>query len=77
MRSQLISLGPYYHGVACKRFVRICCEKITALVEESYYWPKLKCDVARFMERCRTCQMAKGQGQNTGFYIPLPVPKPP
>lgn len=55
----------------------VTCEKTTALVEESYYWPKLKCDVARVMERCRPCQMAKGQGQNTGFYIPLLVPKPP
>lgn len=34
-------------------------------------------DVTRFVERCRTCQIAKGHSQNTGLYTPLPVPEAP
>ena len=30
-------------------------DKTIAMVEESYYWPKLRHDVAKFVERCRTC----------------------
>jgi hypothetical protein len=47
------------------------------MVEESYYWPKLQHDVAKYVERCRTCKVAKGQANNIGFYTPFSIPKAP
>ena len=41
--------------------------KTIAMVEESYYWPKLQHDVAKFVKRCRTCKIAKGQAKNISF----------
>lgn len=34
-------------------------DKTIALVEDRFYWPSLKRDVAKIVERCRTCQLAK------------------
>ncbi|KAI0530838.1 hypothetical protein KFK09_000386 [Dendrobium nobile] len=31
-------------------------------------------DIARFVEHCAVCQRYKGSAQNTGLYLPLPVP---
>ena len=49
-------------------------DKTIALVEDKYYWPKMKQDITRFVERCHICQVTKGHSQNTRFYMPLPVP---
>ena len=51
--------------------------KTILAVEEHFFWPSLKRDVAQIVARCRTCAVAKQQRQNTGLYTPLPVPDCP
>ena len=52
-------------------------DKTTDIVENRFFWPSLKKDVARVVSECRTCQTAKGRKQNTGLYTLLPVPHAP
>lgn len=47
------------------------------LVASSYFWPTLRRDVERFVERCVTCQTSKGHSSNASLYMPLPVPTQP
>ena len=51
--------------------------KTILIIEEKFYWPGLKRQVANIVARCRTCAVAKHQRQNTGLYTPLPVPDCP
>eukprot|EP01018_Ginkgo_biloba_P008933 Gb_12455 [translate_table: standard] len=50
-------------------------DKIMALVEDRYY-ARVE-EVAKFIEQCHICQVAKGASQNTRLYEPLPVPSEP
>ncbi|KAF7844110.1 putative mitochondrial protein [Senna tora] len=52
-------------------------DKTIAIVEDRFCWPSLKCDVARVLSQCRTCQTSKAKKQNTGLYTPLHVPHEP
>lgn len=52
-------------------------DRTLELVAMSYFWPSLRKDVARFVERCVTCQKAKGSASNAGLYLPLPIPTQP
>ena len=42
-----------------------------------YYWPCLGRDVRRLIGRCTTCIIGKLTKQNSGQYLPLPVPESP
>nr|GEY07608.1 putative nucleotidyltransferase, ribonuclease H [Tanacetum cinerariifolium] len=51
--------------------------KTLALLREQFYWPKMKRDVNRLLERCRTCHIAKTPSSNAGLYTSLSVPVAP
>jgi hypothetical protein len=36
-------------------------DKTFAKLSESYFWPGMRADVKRFVDRCRICQHAKGR----------------
>ncbi|PKI54159.1 hypothetical protein CRG98_025454 [Punica granatum] len=50
-------------------------DKTLAAVSGRFYWPKLRRDVEKYVQRCSTCQTFKGHSQNTGLYMPLLVPE--
>ena len=52
-------------------------DRTLQLVRESYFWPTVRKEVERFVERCRICQVSKGKATNAGLYMPLPIPTQP
>ena len=51
--------------------------KTLQALEARYYWPDLRRDVSRLLGRCSSCTVGKLTKQNTGLYLPLPVPSAP
>ena len=49
-------------------------DKTIEEVECQFYWLGLKRGIAKIVGQCRTCQLAKHRKQNTGLYMPLPMP---
>jgi hypothetical protein len=52
-------------------------DKTFAQLNSLYYWPGMRADVNKFVDRCKICQHAKGKIQNTGLYQPLPIRERP
>jgi hypothetical protein len=50
-------------------------DKTFAQLRNSYYWPSMRAEVKRYVNKCRVCQYAKGRQHNTGLYQPLPIPE--
>ncbi|KAK8934500.1 hypothetical protein KSP39_PZI014301 [Platanthera zijinensis] len=51
--------------------------KMMDLATSRYYWPRIRQDIVSHVRICPTCQLYKGQSQNTGLYTPLPIPERP
>ncbi|CAL8993728.1 unnamed protein product [Prunus brigantina] len=45
-------------------------DKTIALMEDRFYWPSLKRDVAHLISQCRTCQLAKARKRSSPFAWP-------
>jgi hypothetical protein len=52
-------------------------DKTFSKLNGSYFWPGMRIDVKKFVDRCRICQHTKRKRQNTGLYQPLPIPERP
>ena len=52
-------------------------DRTLQLISQSYFWPSMRKEVERFVERCHICQVSKGTATNAGLYMPLPVPTKP
>ena len=52
-------------------------DKTLALLNEHFYWPKMKVDVANHIGRCIVCHKAKSKLMNHGLSMPLPTSNAP
>lgn len=52
-------------------------DKTLAWLQDQFYWPRMERDVARFVRKCKVCQITKTRGSNAGLYQPLPVSMAP
>jgi hypothetical protein len=58
-------------------FILTSHQKVSVIVERSYFWPKLRKDVRAFLDDCPDCELQKAR-QNTahGLFHALPVQAP-
>jgi hypothetical protein len=47
-------------------------DKTFTKLSESYFWPGMRADVKRFVDRCRICQHSKGESRMQGFISHFP-----
>ena len=43
-------------------------DKTFAKMSKSCFWPRMRSEFKRFVDRCRICQHSKGRKYNAGFY---------
>nr|GEV17080.1 putative RNA-directed DNA polymerase [Tanacetum cinerariifolium] len=75
--SQMLVKGVDYNGRPWGLEGHFGVDKTVTWLSEHFYWPRMECDIARFVERCRVCRVAKTRSTNAGLYQPLPVPIAP
>ncbi|XP_071933133.1 uncharacterized protein [Coffea arabica] len=51
--------------------------KTLSILQEHFYWPRMKRDVERHTQRCVTCHQEKSKVHPYGLYTPLPIPHEP
>jgi hypothetical protein len=59
-----------HSGGLAEHFVH---DKTFSKLNGLYFWPGMRTDIKKFVDRCRICQHTKGKRQNTGLYQPLPI----
>jgi hypothetical protein len=52
-------------------------DKTFEQLSSSYYWPGMRKEVIKFVNKYRICQHANGKRQNIRLYQPLPIPERP
>jgi hypothetical protein len=52
-------------------------EKSMVVLQEKFYWPKLRQDVSNYIKYCTACAIAKPTIKKQGLYTPLPTPERP
>jgi cytochrome c1 len=52
-------------------------KKTEQVLVNHFFWPKMRRDVERYIQRCTTCHKAKSRLNPHGLYIPLPIPSVP
>nr|XP_027062888.1 uncharacterized protein LOC113689295 [Coffea arabica] len=51
--------------------------KTLMILQEHFFWPRMRSDMERHIERCVTCHQAKSKVHPYGLYTPLPIPHAP
>jgi hypothetical protein len=52
-------------------------EKIVAVLQKHFCWPKLRQDINKYIRSCTSYSFAKPTIKKQGLYTPLPIPKKP
>jgi hypothetical protein len=52
-------------------------EKIVAMLQKHFYYPKLRQEVGKYIRSCTACSIAKPTTKKQGLYTPLPTPDRP
>jgi hypothetical protein len=52
-------------------------EKTVAVLQQHFYWPKLRQDVNKYIRSCTACAISKPTTKKQGMYTPLPTPDRP
>jgi hypothetical protein len=63
------------HGGGLMEHFRV--KKTEDLLAPHFFWPKMRCDMERYVSWCTTCNKAKSRLNPHDLYIPLPVPSVP
>lgn len=62
------------HELHCNNLsVHVGIDKTINLLEQRYYWSKLRKETRRFVKHCPNCQRTETGAPSQGGYIPLPI----